>query len=118
MNPAYPRRRSRVSAAGISVARSFIVCRTSIVVVSDDEIVEKMVTGRFNTFLKEITLLGQPFVKDPDLSVAKLLDSKGAKVTAFVRFEVGEGIEKKEENFADEVMKQIEDAKKPNGKDQ
>jgi elongation factor Ts len=76
------------------------------------EIVEKMVIGRINKFLKEITLLGQPFVKDPDVSVGKLLKSAGATVTAFVRFEVGEGIEKKQENFADEVMKQIEDAKK------
>jgi len=76
------------------------------------EIVEKMVIGRVNKFLKEITLLGQPFVKDPDVSVGKLLETAGATVTAFVRFEVGEGIEKKQENFADEVMKQIEDAKK------
>lgn len=81
------------------------------------EIVEKMVTGRINKFLKEITLLGQPFVKDPDISVSKLLSGAGATVTAFVRFEVGEGIEKKQENFADEVMKQIEDTKKPNGDD-
>ena len=76
------------------------------------EIVEKMVLGRINKFLKEITLLGQPFVKDPDVSVGKLLKAAGATVSAFVRFEVGEGIEKKQENFADEVMKQIEDAKK------
>ena len=76
------------------------------------DIVEKMVTGRINKFLKEITLLGQPFVKDPDVSVAKLLNGAGAKVTSFVRFEVGEGIEKKQENFAEEVMKQNEDAKK------
>ncbi len=76
------------------------------------EIIEKMVTGRVNKFLKEITLLGQPFVKDPDMSVGKLLDGAGARVTSFVRFEVGEGIEKKQENFADEVMKQIEEAGK------
>ena len=76
------------------------------------EIVEKMVTGRIAKFLKEITLVGQPFVKDDKISVGKLLDKAGAKVTSFVRFEVGEGIEKKQENFADEVMKQIEDAKK------
>jgi elongation factor Ts len=75
------------------------------------EIVEKMVSGRVAKFLKEITLVGQPFVKDDKISVGKLLDKAGAKVTAFVRFEVGEGIEKKQENFADEVMKQIEDAK-------
>jgi elongation factor Ts len=76
-----------------------------------DEIIEKMVTGRINKYLKEITLVGQPFVKDPDISVGKLLSNASATVTAFVRFEVGEGIEKKVENFADEVMKQIEDAK-------
>jgi elongation factor Ts len=76
------------------------------------EIIEKMVAGRVNKFLKEITLLGQPFVKDDDITVAKLLSGANATVTAYVRFEVGEGIEKKQENFADEVMKQIEDAKK------
>jgi len=75
------------------------------------EIVEKMVSGRIAKFLKEITLVGQPFVKDPDQTVGKLLAAAGASVKSFVRFEVGEGIEKKEENFADEVMKQIEDAK-------
>ena len=71
------------------------------------DIVEKMVTGRVAKFLKEITLLGQPFVKDPDVSVGKLLQGAGATVTSFVRFEVGEGIEKKEENFVEEVMKQV-----------
>lgn len=76
------------------------------------EIVEKMVTGRVAKFLKEITLLGQPFVKDPDVTVEKLLANAGATVSRFVRFEVGDGIEKKAENFADEVMKQIEDARK------
>ena len=60
-----------------------------------DDIVEKMVAGRLGKFLKEITLLGQPFVKDPDTSVGKLLDRAGATVTGFVRFEVGEGIEKR-----------------------
>jgi len=80
-----------------------------------EEIVEKMIAGRINKFLKQVTLLGQPFVKDPDISVGKLLSDAGATVTAFVRFEVGEGIEKKEENFATEVMQQIEDARK-NGK--
>ena len=75
------------------------------------EIVEKMVTGRIAKFLKEITLVGQPFVKDDKVSVGKLLEQSGARVTAFVRFEVGEGIEKKTENFAEEVMKQIEGAK-------
>jgi len=76
------------------------------------EIVEKMVNGRIGKFLKEITLLGQPFVKDPDVTVGKLLEKAGANVSQFVRFEVGEGIEKKVENFAEEVMQQIEDSKK------
>jgi elongation factor Ts len=71
------------------------------------EIVDKMVTGRVAKFLKEITLLGQPFVKDPDTSVGQLLKAAGAEVTGFVRFEVGEGIEKKEQNFAEEVMNQV-----------
>jgi elongation factor Ts len=71
------------------------------------QIVEKMVEGRIKKFLGEITLLGQPFVKQPDLSVAQLLKEKGATVKRFVRFEVGEGIEKKTENFADEVMAQV-----------
>jgi len=76
------------------------------------EIIEKMIAGRVNKYLKEITLLGQPFVKDPDVTVAKLLQAADASVASFVRLEVGEGIEKKQENFADEVMQQIEDAKK------
>ena len=76
------------------------------------EIVEKMVSGRVQKFLKEITLVGQPFVKDDKISVGKLLERAGASVTSFVRFEVGEGIEKKQENFAEEVMKQIADARK------
>ena len=71
------------------------------------DIVEKMVSGRVNKFLKEVTLLGQPFVKNPDISVEQLLKENGAKVSAFVRFEVGEGIERKSENFAEEVMAQV-----------
>jgi len=71
------------------------------------DIIEKMVSGRINKFLKEITLLGQPFVKDPDSTIEKLLKGKGASVSSFNRFEVGEGIEKKQENFADEVMAQV-----------
>lgn len=73
-----------------------------------EEIVAKMVEGRLRKFLGEITLLGQPFVKDPDQTVAKLLQSAGAEITDFVRFEVGEGIEKKEEDFAAEVKAQAE----------
>lgn len=71
------------------------------------EIVEKMVQGRLNKFLAEMTLVGQPFVKEPDQTVGKLLKSAGAKVVRFTRFEVGEGIERKQENFAEEVMAQV-----------
>jgi len=74
------------------------------------EIIEKMIGGRINKFLKEITLVGQPFVKDPDQTVEKLLASKGATVTEFCRLEVGEGIEKKEEDFVAEVMAQAKGA--------
>lgn len=70
-------------------------------------IIEKMIDGRINKFLNEITLLGQPFVKDPDTTVEKLLKSAGAKVVRFTRFEVGEGIEKKSGDFAAEVMAQV-----------
>ena len=72
-----------------------------------DNIIEKMIEGRMRKYLSEITLLGQSFVKDPDMTVEKLLSSKGAEVVSFVRMEVGEGIEKKTENFADEVMAQV-----------
>lgn len=71
------------------------------------EIVEKMIGGRINKFLAEITLLGQPFIKDDSMTVGKLLSAKGNSVLRFARFEVGEGIEKKEENFAEEVMAQV-----------
>jgi len=72
-----------------------------------EEIVEKMVVGRLRKFFAEITLVGQPFVKDPDLTVAKLLKDRKAEVTSFVRFEVGEGIAKKVDNFVEEVMAQV-----------
>lgn len=69
-----------------------------------DNIIEKMVEGRVNKYLAEITLLGQPFVKDPDTTVDKLLKGANAKVVRFERFEVGEGIAKKTSDFAAEVM--------------
>ncbi|MEO0998210.1 MAG: elongation factor Ts, partial [Pseudomonadota bacterium] len=71
------------------------------------DIVARMVEGRLKKYLGEITLLGQPFVKDPDLSVGKLAGQKGATILEIVRYEVGEGIEKKSDNFAAEVMQQI-----------
>ena len=73
-------------------------------------IIEKMVEGRIRKYLGEITLLGQPFVKDPERTVGALLGSADAKVNGFVRFEVGEGLEKKQENFAEEVMAQVKGA--------
>lgn len=71
------------------------------------EIIEKMIQGRLNKFLDEVSLEGQPFVKDPDSKVGKLLKDAGASVTGFIRYEVGEGIEKKQEDFAAEVMAQV-----------
>ncbi|PUB82723.1 MAG: elongation factor Ts [gamma proteobacterium symbiont of Ctena orbiculata] len=71
-----------------------------------DEIIAKMVDGRMRKYLAENTLLGQAFVKDPDMTVEKLLKSKSASIAQYSRFEVGEGIEKKQENFAEEVMAQ------------
>lgn len=70
------------------------------------DIVEKMVMGKVKKFLKDITLLGQPFIKNPDQTVEQLVNQAKAKVNHFVRYEVGEGIEKKVEDFAAEVMAQ------------
>jgi elongation factor Ts len=75
------------------------------------EIVAKMVEGRLRKSLGEITLLGQPFVKDPDTTVEKLLKGAGAQVLAFERFEVGAGIEKKQEDYVAEVMAQVKGSK-------
>ncbi len=71
------------------------------------EIIEKMIQGRLDKFLAEVTLQGQPFVKDPDQKVGQLLSNAGASVTRFIRYEVGEGIEKKVEDFAAEVASQL-----------
>lgn len=70
-------------------------------------IVEKMIQGRLSKWLSEISLVDQPFVKDPDQTVGDYLKANGASVKEFIRFEVGEGIEKRQENFADEVMNQV-----------
>ena len=71
------------------------------------EIIAKMVEGRLRKYLAEITLLGQPFVKDPDTSVEKLLKKSAAAVVQFARYEVGAGIEKKQDDFVSEVMAQV-----------
>ncbi|GGB30546.1 elongation factor Ts [Virgibacillus dakarensis] len=72
-----------------------------------EKIVEKMVEGRLGKFFEEVCLLEQNFVKDPDQKVKKYVADKGATVKAFVRYEVGEGMEKREDNFAEEVMSQV-----------
>lgn len=73
------------------------------------EIIEKMVNGRLKKFLDEVSLLGQPFVKDPNMAVADLLNKNRVKVLSFTRFEVGEGIEKEKEDFVEAVMSQVQD---------
>ncbi len=72
-----------------------------------ENIVAKMVEGRLSKFFEDICLLDQSFVKNPDLKVRQFVESKGATVTSFVRYEVGEGIEKRQDNFAEEVMNQV-----------
>ena len=72
------------------------------------EIAEKMVQGRIGKFYSEICLLDQEFVKDPNVKVGNLVKSKGAEIVEFARFEKGEGLEKREENFAEEVQKQLQ----------
>jgi elongation factor Ts len=71
------------------------------------DIIEKMVTGRLKKYLDEVSLMGQPFVKDPDTTISSLLNKNRAKVLSFARFEVGEGIEKEKEDFVEAVMAQV-----------
>lgn len=73
-----------------------------------DNVIEKMIVGRMKKFLSEVTLLGQDFVVNPDLTVAKAAEEAGVEITGYVRLEVGEGIEKKEEDFAAEVAKAVQ----------
>ncbi len=75
-----------------------------------EEIIEKMIAGRVAKFLKESSLVDQPFVKDPDTTVGKLVKAEGAEVLSFIRFEVGEGIEVEEVDFAAEVAAQVQGA--------
>lgn len=72
-----------------------------------EKIVEKMVEGRLGKYFEEVCVLDQAFVKNPDQKVRQFVESKGAKLREFVRYEVGEGIEKREDNFAEEVMNQV-----------
>ncbi|MGD8176964.1 translation elongation factor Ts [Marinimicrobium sp. ARAG 43.8] len=77
-----------------------------------DEIVEKMMVGRINKFLKEGSLVEQPFVKNPEVKVGKLAKDAGASIQSFVRFEVGDGIEKETVDFAEEVAAQVKASSK------
>jgi elongation factor Ts len=74
-----------------------------------EQLIEKILVGQVQKFYKEVCLVDQPFVKDPNVSVQKLVETtaKGSKISAFARFQLGEGIEKKQENFADEVAAQL-----------
>lgn len=72
-----------------------------------EAIIAKMVDGRINKFLEEVSLLGQPFIRDPNVTVAELLKKSNAQVIQFIRYEVGEGVEKKTDNFVEEVMAQV-----------
>jgi elongation factor Ts len=106
-NPAYIDAQG-VPAAVVEKERAFLIDQSK-----DEkkpaEIIAKMVEGRLRKYLAEITLLGQPFIKDPDSSVEKLLKKSAAKVVQFVRYEVGAGIEKKQDDFVNEVMAQVKD---------
>lgn len=95
-----------VSADRVEAEKKFLIDQ-AIESGKPQDIAEKMVAGRLRKFLDELSLVGQPFVKDPSITVADYLKQSQATVTRFVRFEVGEGIEKKEENFAEEVMAQV-----------
>jgi elongation factor Ts len=80
------------------------------------DIIAKMVEGRLRKYLAEITLMGQPFAKDPDTTVEKLVKKAGAKIVRFVRYEVGAGIEKKKDDFVKDVMDQVKAQDKGNDK--
>jgi elongation factor Ts len=105
VNPAYIDA-GQVPAAVLDKEREILADQTKGEKKSPD-IIAKMVEGRLRKYLAEITLLGQPFVKDPDTTVEKLVKKAGAKVVQFVRYEVGAGIEKKQDDFVGEVMAQV-----------
>jgi elongation factor Ts len=111
VNPAYVDA-SAVPAAVLDKEREILTEQTK-AEKKPPEIVAKMVEGRLRKFLGEITLLGQPFVKDPEITVEKLLKKSGARVRNFVRYEVGAGIEKKQGDFVGEVMAQVKSMEKP-----
>ncbi len=110
INPAYVDA-SAVPAAALDKEREILTEQTK-GEKKPPEIIAKMVEGRLRKYLAEITLLGQPFVKDPEITVEKLLKQSGARVVEFVRYEVGAGIEKKQDDFVGEVMAQVKSREK------
>jgi elongation factor Ts len=113
VNPAYIDA-SEVPAAVLEKEREILTDQTKGEKKPPD-IIAKMVEGRLRKYLAEITLLGQPFVKDPEITVEKLVKKAGAKVVQFVRYEVGAGIEKKQDDFVGEVMAQVKAQDKDKG---
>ncbi|WLR43516.1 translation elongation factor Ts [Bacillus carboniphilus] len=105
VNPKYITR-DKVSAEEIERERE-VLTQQALNEGKPEKIVAKMVEGRLNKFFEEICLLDQSFVKNPDEKVGKFVESKGATVKSFIRYEVGEGIEKRQDNFAEEVMNQV-----------
>lgn len=98
--------RSEVPAKSIETEREIFTAQAS-ESGKPQEIIAKMIEGRITKYLDEVSLEGQPFVKDPNTKVGQLLKEKGAKIVSFTCYEVGEGIEKKEDNFVEEVMAQV-----------
>lgn len=101
--------REEVSADAIANEREIFMAQAS-ESGKPQEIIAKMIEGRISKYVDEVSLLGQPYVKDPSKKIEQLLKEKGAKVVQFVRLEVGEGIEKKEDNFVEEVMAQVRES--------
>jgi elongation factor Ts len=114
VNPAYIDA-SEVPAAVLDKEREILTDQTKGEKKPPD-IIAKMVEGRLRKYLAEITLLGQPFVKEPETTVEKLVKKAGAKVVQFVRYEVGAGIEKKQDDFVGEVMAQVKAQEKDKGR--
>lgn len=101
-------RRDQVSAEAISNEREVFTAQARESGKPQD-IIDKMIEGRITKFIDEVSLLGQDFVKKSDKKIEQILKEQNAEVISFIRFEVGEGIEKKEDNFVEEVMAQVRD---------
>ncbi|MEI5906202.1 translation elongation factor Ts [Bacillus spongiae] len=105
LNPKYVSR-DQVSAEEVERERE-VLTQQALNEGKPEKIVAKMVEGRLGKYFEDVCILDQTFVKNPDQKVRQFVESKGAKLTDFVRYEVGEGLEKREENFAEEVMNQV-----------